>query len=142
MTNDWGSEIQIDTGAPKHVHLDNQIYENNNLMPTETPSEQLERTLELPMADLIASCDPELNFPKCLAGRYREDLFFKRILDSPKQFTEFLAENHLVFRQEGESRTLCIPNIKIQNKNAREVIIDHAHSILAHLGPRKTLSYL
>ncbi|EJC97404.1 ribonuclease H-like protein, partial [Fomitiporia mediterranea MF3/22] len=32
--------------------------------------------------------------------------------------------------------------ILIHNRNAREIVIEHAHSILAHLGLQKTLSYL
>lgn len=41
-----------------------------------------------------------------------------------------------------ECRALCIPDIKIGNRRAREIIISQAHSILAHLGSRKAIIYL
>ena len=47
-----------------------------------------------------------------------------------------------MFLRNNQNRTLCIPNIKIDSQNAREIVISHAHSILAHLGPRKTMAYL
>lgn len=37
---------------------------------------------------------------------------------------------------------MCVPDIMVGNRKAREVVITHAHSILAHLGARKTLWYL
>ena len=37
---------------------------------------------------------------------------------------------------------LCIPDILINNRQIREVIISHAHSILVHLGAMKTIGYL
>ncbi|QRV93625.1 Transposon Tf2-1 polyprotein [Ceratobasidium sp. AG-Ba] len=44
--------------------------------------------------------------------------------------------------RKGEDLLLCIPNVKIGERLAREVVITHAHSILAHLGARKTLQWL
>lgn len=119
------------------------ILEDSELRPSESLAEELECVIAPPVNSWIAACDPELNFPRCLMGRYREDEFFKWVLENPTNFTEFYVKKDLVFWQEGMSNVLCIPNVKIQNKNAHKIIIDHAHSILAHLvGPQKTLSYL
>lgn len=44
---------------------------------------------------------------------------------------------------EGESKVLCIRlSVRISDEIAREIVIEYAHSILAHLGARKMLSYL
>jgi len=37
---------------------------------------------------------------------------------------------------------ICVPNIKVGNRRLQEMIVDQAHSMLAHLGAYKTLSYL
>jgi hypothetical protein len=37
---------------------------------------------------------------------------------------------------------LCVPRVTYRDRNIREIIISEAHSILAHLGLRKTLDYL
>lgn len=111
-----------------------------NLM--ESPLEEIERATAPQLPELIAAGEPELNFPFCLKGRYNEDSFFKIIISKPEYYKQFVTEKGLIFRREGESNTLCIPKIQIGNRNAQEIVINHAHSILAHLGARKTMSYL
>lgn len=44
--------------------------------------------------------------------------------------------------KEKETRLLCIPDIKIGDCRLREVLISHTHSILAHLGSKKMITYL
>jgi transposase InsO family protein len=81
-------------------------------------------------------------FPDCLKGRYEEDPAFKPILDNPSNFTNFEIKEDLVFfRSEGVTR-LAIPNVKVNDQSIREVVIRQGHSILAHLGGHKTLTYL
>ena len=81
-------------------------------------------------------------FPESLRGKYAQDSFFKIVLDSPTNYKNFVVEDSLVFCREGEGQILCIPDIWIDGKQACEVVIKHAHSILAHLGAWKTLAYL
>ena len=81
-------------------------------------------------------------FPGCLKGRYGEDPAFKPILDNPSNFTNFEIKDDLIFfRSEGTSR-LAIPDVKINGQSIREVVIRQGHSILAHLGGHKTVTYL
>lgn len=44
--------------------------------------------------------------------------------------------------KEKDKRLLCIPDIVISKRRICEMLISHAHSILAHLGPKKTVTYL
>ncbi|KAG2052166.1 hypothetical protein BDR06DRAFT_837294, partial [Suillus hirtellus] len=67
---------------------------------------------------------------------------FKRILDSPKDFRNFYLEQGLIRLQLHDRRLLCIPDVKVSGRTVREVIISQAHSLLAHLGASKTLTYL
>ncbi|OBZ70684.1 Transposon Ty3-I Gag-Pol polyprotein [Grifola frondosa] len=77
-----------------------------------------------------------------LSNRYGEDKFFRNILEGPKQYKNFLVENGLVFVREHQQKLLCIPQIIVNGRNVREIVISHAHSLLAHLGTYKTLGLL
>ncbi|EMD40985.1 hypothetical protein CERSUDRAFT_131412, partial [Gelatoporia subvermispora B] len=77
-----------------------------------------------------------------LRDRYHEDPFFKNILDNPKFYKNFRVRDGLIFVRERQSYLLCIPNIIVEARNARELVIRHAHSLLAHLGASKTLGLL
>jgi hypothetical protein len=46
------------------------------------------------------------------------------------------------YLRDNDKQILCVPNIKIGVRRLCEILISHAHSILAHLSPRKTLTYL
>jgi len=95
-----------------------------------------------PLIDVVASDDAGFDFPACLKGRYAEDNFFKSVLEKPREFKNFEVKDGLIFLRKDGGAVLCIPSCTINGRNVREVIISHAHSILAHLGSQKTISYL
>ena len=110
--------------------------------PLELPAEELERVVSPRLTDIVAEARPTLDFPSCLRGRYGEDKFFTNIMENPTQYRQFSIENGLVFKLEGGGPILCIPKVRINEKSAIEIVIDQAHSILAHLGASKTKAYL
>ncbi|KAI0348859.1 hypothetical protein OH77DRAFT_1363574, partial [Trametes cingulata] len=79
---------------------------------------------------------------QALRGHYAEDPFYRRILEAPKQFKNFDCRNGLVYLRENDRELLCIPDLRIGMRSVREIVILHAHSLLAHLGAFKTLSLL
>ncbi|TFK78921.1 hypothetical protein K466DRAFT_506499, partial [Polyporus arcularius HHB13444] len=83
-----------------------------------------------------------LSFPTCLRGRYTEDAYFRKIAADPAAFPLFQYTDGLLYKQEGDSCLLCVPDVLLGPRKAREILIRHAHSLLAHLGSRKTLDYL
>nr|GAT48782.1 gag-pol polyprotein [Mycena chlorophos] len=83
-----------------------------------------------------------LDLAKFLANKYDQDLFFKHILENPKGFKNFEVQDGLIYLKETDRRVLCVPRLTHHGRNIREIIISEAHSILAHLGTRKTLDYL
>ena len=84
----------------------------------------------------------EKQFPDCLKWKYSEDPMFKGILNNPENFANFVIEEGLIFfRLEGTVK-LAIPNVTIDGTSVRESIIKQGHTILAHLGGHKTLTYL
>jgi hypothetical protein len=113
-----------------------------DFIPADAPADAIEALGAPPLPTLILTGNDNQPLPTCLKDRYQQDKFFQLVLDKPKEYKNFLVEDGLIFRREGESRILCIPDIKIDGRSARELVIEQAHSILAHLGTRKTLTYL
>ncbi|OJT08771.1 Retrovirus-related Pol polyprotein from transposon 17.6, partial [Trametes pubescens] len=97
---------------------------------------------ESSLLDHIASASEGTHLEAELKDRYGEDPFFQAILASPKQFKNFEVENGLIFLKDRSRDLLCVPDIRITGRNVREIVISHAHSLLAHLGPRKTSDLL
>ena len=77
-----------------------------------------------------------------MRGQYENGTFFESILKQPKQYKNFRVVQGLVILKENQREELCIPDIRVSGRSIREVIITHAHSLLAHLGAAKTLSLL
>jgi hypothetical protein len=79
-------------------------------------------------------------------GRYSEDSFYEAILERPTDYRNFevqrLDKGELIYLKERDKRVMCIPDIKVDNRKIRLNIIDNAHSLLAHLGYNKTLTYI
>ncbi|KAK0460756.1 hypothetical protein IW261DRAFT_1288537, partial [Armillaria novae-zelandiae] len=85
-----------------------------------------------------------LNFDKAIQHRYSEDPLFKRIVENPGHFTNFMwnQDTGLLYLKKDNDQLLCIPRVLVNGRSAQEIIISEAHSILAHLGASKTLDYL
>ncbi|OCH88441.1 hypothetical protein OBBRIDRAFT_734497, partial [Obba rivulosa] len=92
--------------------------------------------------DLLASEAPPEGVSAALRGRYSEDPFFREILEKPKQFKNFTTHDGLVYLKDKQRDLLCIPRALWEGRSLREVVILHAHTLLAHLGAYKTLSLL
>jgi transposase InsO family protein len=75
-------------------------------------------------------------------NKYQEDTFFKKVLDSPNEFRNFDVSDGIIRVRLRDRTPLCIPETIVEGRRLPEIIIDQAHSLLAHLGADKTLSYL
>jgi transposase InsO family protein len=106
------------------------------------PVKQIQTWMAPGLIEVIADGTPSFNLPFCLRNRYEEDPFFKNILEAPKEYKNFELEGGLIFLKVDNKRLLCIPRIVVEGRSAQEVVISHAHSLLAHLGAHKTLIYL
>lgn len=96
----------------------------------------------LPLLNHLAASHDDIHLQEEIRDRYEEDPFFGDILTNPKRYKNFRVENGLVTLLETGHELLCIPDIRINGCSAREIVISHAHSLLAHLGPHKTSSLL
>ncbi|KAF9488970.1 hypothetical protein BDN71DRAFT_1374302, partial [Pleurotus eryngii] len=77
-----------------------------------------------------------------IRGNYINDSFLSSIVKNPRHYKNFVYDDGLVYLVEGGRNLLCIPDAIIAGRKAKEVVIDEGHSLLAHLGPEKTLAYL
>lgn len=74
---------------------------------------------------------------------YVNDTTFAKILEEPKHFKNFKIHEGLIYLLDKDRELLCIPDKAIvEGRTIREIVISEAHSLLAHLGPAKTVSYL
>ena len=110
--------------------------------PESTSGAEILSDSPISLTEIVQSGDPTLDIHEQIKGHFSEDPFFRQILTNPKDFRNFEVSNDLVFLKDQERRILCIPDVKIGARRLREILISHAHSILAHLGQRKTITYL
>lgn len=138
------------TAAPRSVEtmegsVDEYIFGHKpKLMPVENLNIAEDLLLEDPVSlvDVLDSGDPTLDIHSWIAGQYNRDPFFDLILKNPKHYKNFEVSNNLIFVKDKDKCVLYMPDIKIGKCCLCEILILHAHSILAHLGPRKTITYL
>ncbi|TEB18447.1 hypothetical protein FA13DRAFT_1648782, partial [Coprinellus micaceus] len=101
-------------------------------LPTITPPSLVE----------VVNSASGLDLMEIVRNRYDRDTFFEVILRNPKDYRNFRVEAGYIYQQDENRRALCIPKIVVDGRNIREMVIDEAHSVLAHLGARKTIAYL
>jgi hypothetical protein len=115
---------------------------------TPTPGTVLEADIKDLLEDhptllnVAAMGDPSVDIHRSLSNQYHEDSFFKDMLTHPRNYKNFEVSNRLVFLQDNGRRVLCVPDVAIGKRRVRKILISYAHSILAHLGPLKIISYL
>lgn len=95
-----------------------------------------------PLLEVVGMDQGKIDFLETLGGRYDKDIFFKDVLAKPHEYKNFVVKHSLIFRLRDGQQILCIPSCIPNGRNVREIIISRAHSILAHLGTQKTISYL
>lgn len=119
--------------------------------PVEGSPELIGTDLEDPVASQSQMQVPEL--PTELEGQFNlkqivkrgqvNDAFCAKILKNATDHKRFRVERGLVEHSTGSGDwVLCIPNVLQGKKKLTQVIMDHAHSLLGHLGNDKTNQYL
>ncbi|TFK79387.1 hypothetical protein K466DRAFT_505652, partial [Polyporus arcularius HHB13444] len=108
----------------------------------EAATEDAERTLTGGHELVSTASELGMRLPGDLRGRYVEDAYFKKIIRSPAQFPHFQYTDGLLYQKDGAVYRLCIPDILVGSRRLREILLRHAHSLLAHLGHKKTLELL
>jgi hypothetical protein len=96
---------------------------------------------EHPLLDLVSLSSEDVNLLNEFWGNYSRDPIFEAIIKKLKDFRNFLVEDEIIYLNQDGNKVLCVPKILINGRSAHEIIISEAHSLLAHLGAAKTISY-
>jgi hypothetical protein len=96
-----------------------------------------------PITTALPLTNPQgVNISHAVKGKYGSDELSKVIIDKPKEHKNFMWKDDLLYIKLENREALCIPGISVDNRRLRELLISEAHTLLAHLGPQKTLLYL
>lgn len=91
---------------------------------------------------VIQSTEQALDIPASFALHYANDKFFKTVVERPNDYSNFREEGGIIYLNTGDENLICVPEFLHQGRSIREIIIEHAHRILAHLGASKTAQYV
>ncbi|THU77147.1 hypothetical protein K435DRAFT_703038 [Dendrothele bispora CBS 962.96] len=95
------------------------------------------------LAQILTRSSDGIDLLAQIKNKYDQDPFYKKIVEAPKDFKNFEYTDGLVYQRLSDStKVLCIPRILVNGRSSVEIVISEAHSLLAHLGPSKTLTYL
>ncbi|KAF8752463.1 hypothetical protein RHS01_07674 [Rhizoctonia solani] len=90
----------------------------------------------------ITTLVKELDVNEAIANGYQSDKDYARIVNEPSRFAQFeLRDNLLYFTEHGRTY-LCVPDTTVGEWHIRTLLISHAHSIVSHLGYKKTYAYM
>ncbi|KAG2043685.1 hypothetical protein BDR03DRAFT_852140 [Suillus americanus] len=117
------------TEQPEHVGSGSDVILEDRL------TEQILTGIQLPVY-------PEEELMSDIRHQYHLDLFFKNMLDSPRAFKNFEVKEGIIRIKLNDRTVTRIPDIKVEDQRLHEIVISQLHSLLAHLGARKTLTYL
>ena len=118
----------------RHLNSDRAPIAGSEAPIVSDPPSEADPFLELLHEDING-----IHILEIVRGRYNEDAFFGGILKDLPHYKNFHYANGLLFLHEHGFDRLCVPNVISAGRSVREIIISHAHSLLAHLGNYKTL---
>ena len=140
-----GRELRPD-GIPSERETPAAVAENASVtrrQEREYSPEPPSRTPEVSTSVVDSMGDLGMAMPESIRGRYDEDPYFRRIAEGAAgDHPTFVYEDGLLYMKHAEVYLLCIPDVLVGSRKVREVVLKHAHSVLAHLGSKKTLDYL
>ncbi|KAG9223419.1 hypothetical protein CCMSSC00406_0007606 [Pleurotus cornucopiae] len=140
--------------APKQIQTENEggPTEPNitkaNVLPSSRGDGEIPHpsnpTLKDPptLVDIVNGHADGFDLVKEVRHKYSDDPTFKAITSKPKEFRNFDLRDGVLYLKINGRFVLCIPHIFVGGRNLREIVIAEAHSLLAHLGAKKTLDYL
>jgi hypothetical protein len=82
-------------------------------------------------------------FLQAVKDGYSEDSVFSKVIDNPGHYPIFRVMDGIIhIKNRLGEECMCIPRSLLKGKRSLpEIVIDHAHQTLGHLGPQKTSEY-
>jgi hypothetical protein len=125
-------------GEPLGSPAEDDLAEKHESETAETAEPAAEAPL---VVDMLTDSD-SIDVMSAVRGNYDSDIMFKKIVAAPKTFKNFVMIDHVLYVLDNGKKLLCIPNVRVNGRSLREVIISSAHLLLAHLSSAKTTVYL
>ncbi|KAF8595327.1 hypothetical protein BDV93DRAFT_457008 [Ceratobasidium sp. AG-I] len=107
-------------------------------LPIDLPESPIDKSDASHLTDLVTKVDA-LN---AIRKGYESDTQFANIYNDVDQFPSYSPSDGLLYMNEHGRSYLCVPDVSIGEYNIRLLLISHAHSMLSHLGNRKTYAYM
>jgi len=83
------------------------------------------------------------NLERLCQDGYTSDKTFRKILEHPDDHKSFEVKHSLIYYStNSDNRVLCIPHSEFRGRRVIELVIDQAHKIVGHMGPRITANYV
>lgn len=82
-------------------------------------------------------------FFTAIKAAYKTDTLFRKICSKLEHYSNFkLIEDLLVTTNEKGTRVTCIPRVLYKGRQMNEIILDHGHQVIGHLGTRMMREFL
>ncbi|KAL1937390.1 hypothetical protein VTO73DRAFT_13796 [Trametes versicolor] len=92
-----------------------------------------------PLHQIVAGED---GFLTAVREAYAHDATFSKIMSKPEAYPSFEEKAGLLYvTTRFNQKVLCVPAAQLRKRSLRELVIDHAHRTLGHLGAQKTAEY-
>ncbi len=85
----------------------------------------------------------EFDLKRILQQGYKDDTVCKKIIENPTHHERFRLRDGLVEHLDNRDRwVLCVPEAKHGRKRIAQLILEHAHTAMGHMGTKKTNEYV
>jgi transposase InsO family protein len=134
--------IDLDAANAAPLHTDIKVVQSENRSKRrDINTDESDRRRNSPDSEIPQQVDRMLNsFGDAIRAGYGTDMVFKNVISSPELYCNYQITPEGFLRM-SKSQRLCIPRSKTNDgKDLRELIIQHFHEVLGHLGYKKTVS--
>ncbi len=93
--------------------------------------------------NLQMKMEGDLDLHNVLQKGYEHDAVCKKVLENPTHHERFRIREGLVEHLNNRGHwVLCVPECKHGRKRLAQIILEHAHTVMQHLGNKKTNEYV
>jgi hypothetical protein len=124
--------------SPANMSSDSYALSKNDCLVGSFP-----KASDFPPFEFTVSRDHSPDLLQIARNSYKDDAFFAKILENPEQMSLFEVSDKLIFSiASSGSCVLCLPRTLFHGRSILEMVIDQAHQIVSHHGPRITTDYV
>lgn len=118
--------------------VEQRVLDSEIINPSDEPEPLAEA---VPAVAHVEEIDPDqlLSHIRVLSS---EDKLLARVLENPGHHKNFVVKGGVVHIKIGDDLPLCIPEGTFKSRRVAEILIDHGHRAVGHLGARKTAEYV